>query len=73
MSGWFRKLIPRNNQVTQAQELSERENDMADVEQASAVAKAVLSAETAQAVHLINYNNGFSAALGSAFAKRGTV
>lgn len=73
---WLTRLItfiPRHNEVAEAQELSSQENDKADAEQAKAVANAVLSSATAREVGLINYNNGFSVALGSAFAKRGTV
>lgn len=72
MSKWF-KLIPRGKDIRQAQRKSEEDNDRATVEQATAINMAIKSAATVAQVGQVNYRNGFSVALGNAFAKKGMI
>lgn len=72
MSKWF-KLIPRGKDIRQEQKKSEEDNDKASIEQATAINMAVQSAITVAQVGQVNYKNGFSVALGNAFAKKGLI
>lgn len=72
MSKWF-KLFPRGNDIAKAQKQSEEDNDKATMEQATAVNMAVQSAITVAEVGQVNFKNGFSVALGNAFAKKGLI
>lgn len=70
---WWNRLIPHGKEITEAREASEVENNIADVEQATAMDTALQSASTARDIQKINYTNGFSVALGNAFANRGNL
>lgn len=72
MSKWF-KLIPRGKDIRHAQKKSEEDNDKATIEQATAINMALQSAVTVAQVGQVNYKNGFSVALGNAFAKKGLI
>lgn len=73
MSKWF-KLIPRGIDIRQEQRKSEEDNAQATLEQATAINMAIQSADTVARVGQVNYKNGFSVALGNAFAaKKGTA
>lgn len=73
MSKWF-KLIPRGKDIQAKKRESEEDNKIASVEQAAAINMAIKSADTVAQVGLVNYKNGFSVALGNAFAaKKGTA
>lgn len=72
---WFSRLIPCNKASSQAEADSELENRIAEQEQATAINVAINSAARVAEIGTINYRNGFSVALGNAFAakKEGTA
>lgn len=69
MSKWF-KLIPRGIDIRKEQKKSEEDNVQADAEHDAAVNMAIRSAATVAQVGQVNYRNGFSVALGNAFAAK---
>lgn len=70
---WLNKLIPHVREISQAQKESEVESKIADAEQAEAINTALTSASSVESIQQINYTNGFSVALGNAFANRGAT
>lgn len=70
---WLSKLIPHGKEITRAREESEHENTLADVEQVEAMKKLAVCTATAEDLKQINHTNGFSVALGNAFASRGAA
>lgn len=67
---WFDRFIPHSRQAREVKQESEAEVLDAMHEQALAVNMAKQSAETRQQIQDINRRNGFSMALGHAFAAR---
>lgn len=73
MSKWLNRLIPHGKDIDKAKKKSEEDNVKASMEQAAAVTMAVQSAVTVADIGQVNYKNGFSVALGNAFARKGII
>lgn len=73
MSKWLNRLIPRSKEMAKEQKKSEEDNLEASMEQATAMNMAIQSAVTVADISHVNYRNGFSVALGNAFAKKGII
>lgn len=73
MSKWFKFFPQRGKDLAHAQKKSEEDNEKATMEQATAINMAIQSAVTVAEVGQVNYKNGFSIALGNAFAKKGLI
>lgn len=67
---WYDRFIPHGRQAKETEAESEAEVLDAMHEQALAVNLAIQSADTRQQIQDINRRNGFSVALGHAFAAR---
>lgn len=68
---WLDRIIPHSRQANEVKEASEVEVLDAEHEQAIVLNQAILANVTRRQVEAINDRNGFSVALGNAFAKRG--
>lgn len=68
---WLDRFIPHSRQANEVKEASEVEVLEAEHEQAIVLNQALQATATRQQVEAINQRNGFSVALGHAFAKRG--
>lgn len=72
MKNWFKRFRP-HAEVTRVHEESVIAKREAEEELGEALSLAHISAEVVRDLNTINYRNGFSVALGQAFAKKGTA